>query len=455
VEGPDLQCLALRTLLDGRDLHRSTPALPVAVILIFGALSVLFLPRLGALPLLAWAALLILFLSGASALLYVRLGLILPVTAPSCALACCALLLAHGRTGALAEELDAGAALVDEVSKSSRWKEDPAGWLGNLLEIAIRTLGAQAGWIALAGKDGDLLIAASHKTRAPESPDEMQGGICEESLRTGAQRIVEDLHEERKISSFERRQHLDTLLVFPMKGTKETLGLIAVGKRFPGRFTQGHARQLSSLAVLAGALYENVRLSGRLQDLFIDSISSLAKAVDARDPYTFGHSSRVSEYGRRIAEGMGLPSEEVRKIELAGILHDIGKIGIPESVLRKPEKLTDEEFAIMRRHPDIAVSILEPLNEIYALLPVIGGHHEKIDGTGYPKGLRSEEIPQAAKILAVADVYDALTSERPYRKPSTPEEALSIMRRHFSSHIDMEILEVFERLVASGNINVS
>ncbi len=179
----------------------------------------------------------------------------------------------------------------------------------------------------------------------------------------------------------------------------------------------------------------------KLEEVFLEAMKSLAQAIDARDPYTFGHSTRVSEVSAEIASRLGLSPEEAQRIKLAGVVHDIGKIGVPEAILHKPGKLTDEEFAQMKKHPEIAEKILEPLEQFYSLIPLVAGHHEKICGKGYPRGLKEEDIPLGAKILAVADVFDALSSDRPYRKGSTIEETIKIMDEGFKNDLDSSAME--------------
>ncbi len=155
---------------------------------------------------------------------------------------------------------------------------------------------------------------------------------------------------------------------------------------------------------------------------------SLALSIEAKDPYTEGHCDRLSKYSVALAEHLGL-SEELRvTLHRAGIIHDIGKIAVPEHVLLKPGRLTDEEWIIMRQHPIVGERICSPLKSFRLVLPVIRHHHEKFDGSGYPDGLKGEQIPLTARILQTVDIYDALTTDRPYRKALQPREALAIMQ---------------------------
>lgn len=167
----------------------------------------------------------------------------------------------------------------------------------------------------------------------------------------------------------------------------------------------------------------------RLQQSSFQSLLGLANALEAKDVYTRGHSERVATLARRIALAAGVPPGAADTIAQAGLLHDLGKIGIPESVLRKPGPLGDEEWAVMRRHPVVGAQIVSPLEFFADGAVIVRHHHERHDGSGYPDGLRGELIPLGARIVAVADVYDALTSDRPYR----PRLARAEVVRHLES----------------------
>ncbi len=156
-------------------------------------------------------------------------------------------------------------------------------------------------------------------------------------------------------------------------------------------------------------------------------IASLALGVEAKDPYTEGHCGRLSEYSAKLGESLGLPDEQVHALRLGGILHDVGKIGIPDAILLKKGKLDDEEWKIMRKHPDIGFNICSPLRSLKLVLPIIRHHHERFDGSGYPDGLKGEQIPLTARILTIVDVYDALRTERPYKPAFDRAKSLEIL----------------------------
>jgi putative nucleotidyltransferase with HDIG domain len=192
-----------------------------------------------------------------------------------------------------------------------------------------------------------------------------------------------------------------------------------------------------NLKMRAGDLVE------RQQSLFIAMIKSLVSAIDAKDKYTQRHSLRVTELSLKIARKMGFSERELRDLELAALLHDIGKIGVPEAILNKEGKLTDEEYSLIKEHPERGERILEPIIELKQISQGVRAHHERYDGRGYPDGLKGQEIPLAARIMAVCDTYDAITSDRPYRKTSSHNYAVKEIIRCSGEQFDPEVVEIF------------
>lgn len=179
----------------------------------------------------------------------------------------------------------------------------------------------------------------------------------------------------------------------------------------------------------------------RLAELYLATIKSLALAIDAKDQYTHQHIIRVQRYGVAIAQEVGLSGDELDAVDTGALLHDIGKLGVPEYILLKPGKLTEEEFDMVKKHPEIGAAILDPVTFPWPVIPVVKHHHEKWDGTGYPDGLRGEEIPFTARVLALADVYDALTSSRSYRGAWSHEKAIQTIRDGAGTHFDPDLVE--------------
>jgi HD-GYP domain-containing protein (c-di-GMP phosphodiesterase class II) len=175
--------------------------------------------------------------------------------------------------------------------------------------------------------------------------------------------------------------------------------------------------------------------------------------VDAKDSYTAGHSTRVTLYSVIIGEELGLDVEQLRRLRLAGLLHDVGKIGIRDSVLGKPGRLTDEEFAMMKSHPQVGENILTPVSQLADVIPGVVSHHERFDGTGYPRGLKAEEIPLLGRIIGVADAFDAMTSDRVYRPRLSDEVALAELRKHSGTQFDSRVVTAFLSAYDKGFIS--
>lgn len=187
----------------------------------------------------------------------------------------------------------------------------------------------------------------------------------------------------------------------------------------------------------------------------LDVVSSLANTIDAKDTYTKGHSAAVSRYAEALARAINLPANEVERIKLGALLHDIGKIGIPEHVLRKPTMLSDEEWAVMKQHPAIgADKVLMPNKSLHDLIPMVKYHHEHVDGSGYPYGLKGDEIPMSARIVAVADAYHALISDRPYRKGLSVHKACEILKMGAGVQWDKELIRQFIIIAPSLATNI-
>jgi putative nucleotidyltransferase with HDIG domain len=183
-----------------------------------------------------------------------------------------------------------------------------------------------------------------------------------------------------------------------------------------------------------------------LQATYDQTLSALMSALDARDRETEGHSNRVSRLACMMGEALGLSGQQLKALERGSLLHDIGKIGISDTILHKPSKLTDDEWKIMRTHPDIGARIIERIPFLQECMPVVHSHHERWDGSGYPQGLKGENIPIQARIFAVADVFDALTSKRSYRKTSKPEDAVVYLREQANILFDPQIVEALAKL---------
>ena len=178
---------------------------------------------------------------------------------------------------------------------------------------------------------------------------------------------------------------------------------------------------------------------------------TLAESIEGKDPYTHGHCKRLSNYSARLGEHLGLAENQIVALHRAGVVHDVGKIAVPDAILLKPGKLSEQEWKLMREHPVVGERICAPLKSFRLVLPIIRHHHEKLDGSGYPDGLRGDAIPITARILQIVDVYDALTTERPYKRAFAITDALQTMKEEVAKGWwDPHIFEQFEQLMRSG-----
>lgn len=193
--------------------------------------------------------------------------------------------------------------------------------------------------------------------------------------------------------------------------------------------------------------YEAEKKTRENQALYLQIVSSLATAIDAKDKYTNGHSDRVAEYAREIARRLGYNEKQMRQIYMMGLLHDVGKIGIPDAVINKPAKLTDEEYAIIKTHPAMGARILENIKERPNLAHGARWHHERYDGKGYPDGIKGTDIPEEARIIAVADAYDAMTSYRSYRKAMPQEMVREEIEKGMGTQFDSEIAKIMLAMI--------
>jgi len=191
------------------------------------------------------------------------------------------------------------------------------------------------------------------------------------------------------------------------------------------------------------------------RELFLGSIRMLAAAIDEKDPYTRGHSGRVAKYSLIIGEALGLTSEEMERLRVSALLHDVGKIGVDDRVLKKPGQLTDEEFDLMKQHTIKGANIMRPVSQLNEMLPGIELHHERIDGKGYPYGLKGDQIPLMARIIAVADTFDAITTNRPYQSAMDLDYALERIRSLAESKFDASVVGALESAIHAGKLRLS
>ncbi len=222
-----------------------------------------------------------------------------------------------------------------------------------------------------------------------------------------------------------------------------------VGPDEIGRLAENFNHMASSVEDLVRRLRQALRQN---QELFLDTIRTLAAAIDAKDPYTRGHSERVSSYALAIGRHLGLPQEAIFRLRISAILHDVGKLGIKDGILNKPGGLDDQEFAVMKKHPEIGAQIMAPIRMLKDIIPGIRNHHEVWQGGGYPDGLVGEQIPMVARIIAVADTFDAMTTNRPYQEAMSLDYVVSKIHNMAGNRFDPTVVDAFLKAVRAGDI---
>jgi putative nucleotidyltransferase with HDIG domain len=244
-----------------------------------------------------------------------------------------------------------------------------------------------------------------------------------------------------------------SVMIAPLSNKERTLGAVSIVFEQDEDFIrQQTLKLLYILSSFFSLSLENAYLFEDLKKSYFDTIRAVANSVEARDAYTRGHSNRVAEISKIIAAEMGWGRRDLEMIDWGGVLHDLGKVGISDSILNKPGKLTDEEFVIMKSHPSIGAQIIGGIAFLEPLMPYIAQHHERYDGRGYPAGFKGEEIAIQGRLLAIADTYDAMTSDRPYRKGLAAQIAYDEILKCTGTQFDPVLVRAFEKAFKAGKI---
>ena len=293
----------------------------------------------------------------------------------------------------------------------------------------MEVLGVRAMGVALCGDKASLIEPAVYG----------QVAISTHKLRQFSSELLRVLHDRKSpllVNDLARDKGFRwladdarQLIAVPLQRQDEVLGCLFGFDKSGGDFDSVDAKLLNSIANESAIYLENAMLFEDVHDLMMGLLHSLTSAVDAKDAYTCGHSERVALLAKRLAKEVRLPDAQVERIYMAGLLHDVGKIGVPEAVLQKAGRLTPEEFEHMKRHPAVGARILADIKQVEDIIPGVLHHHERYDGKGYPAGLAGQNIPLMGRIICLADCFDAMTSNRTYRKALPLQVAMSEIRR--------------------------
>ena len=315
-----------------------------------------------------------------------------------------------------------------------------------------------AGLIALLSEHSRLYVAAAETNRDQALPAFLaeHPGALGKVLATGRSLIVPDLSAPgAPASGYMVTGGLParSLAVVPVRASRRLIGLLAVESSLPEAFTEEDLGVLEDIALAISGALQAVRLRAVHERLDNAEriIYSLARAVEARDSFTEAHTERVARSARLLGETAGLEAADLDDLYSGGMIHDIGKIGIPDSILLKPGPLTSREFEQVRHHPVVGAEIVSPLRSAAPLLAIVRHHHERWDGRGYPDGLVGEQIPIMARIVAICDAFDAMISDRPYRPGITPEQALRTLQKGAGSQWDPDMVKLFVGEVAESS----
>jgi putative nucleotidyltransferase with HDIG domain len=336
------------------------------------------------------------------------------------------------------EELTTLYRLVDIITEAKTLERV----LNSLLDLASELISCAGAILFLADEKTQELDVALKRNISKKMDNKInlqnKKKVIEWALKKGRTIALPDIEEE--VDESEKV----TFVLVPLIAHDKPVGLLDIITDTPeGDITSRDLSLLTILAKQAALAIENVKLYESMKKDQISIIRALASTVDAKDHYTLGHSQKVSEYSAIIAEDMGLSERDIETIKYAALLHDIGKIALPDDIIKKPSRLTDQEFEIVQKHPNIGAKIIKEIEALAPMVPIVLHHHERCDGKGYPDGIKGDDIPLGARIVHVADAYDTMVSARAYRDMLPPELAISELRKNAGTQFDPKVVDVF------------
>lgn len=342
-----------------------------------------------------------------------------------------------------------------EVGKTISSTLDLEKVLTLILEVATRLMEASICSLRLIGEEKEIVLSASYGLTREcfdterQSTIDKRKNIAEEALQERRPVIITDVQNDKEYDhpKYVSKEKVTSLLCVPLIVKEESVGVLTVYSTRRQKYTQDQVNLLSAIADQAAIAVSNAKLHEEIHHSFLRTVKALAAAVDAKDPYTKGHSESVVKYTLEIAKELELPQEDIESLEIAALLHDIGKIGIKEDVLLKPGKLDEAEWRVIKEHPSISAKILGPVEFPEVIMLAVRLHHEQMDGKGYPDGLSKDQIPLHASIIKVADAFDAMISDRPYRKALPLDVAISELKKGSGTQFHPMIVDTFIKII--------
>jgi putative nucleotidyltransferase with HDIG domain len=319
-----------------------------------------------------------------------------------------------------------------------------------LLERALHLADADFGLVAVVDIDQRLVIeaglGADGKWR-PHGEVLEPGAVVAETMESGLPQIAVDASTDARWVSVFGGDAAGSALLVPLRAGDRSFGVLHLARSAIRLFRDEHLGATYALAETTSASLHDAQMHSQSREFLLSAVNTLAATLEAKDPYAHGHSQRVAANAVAIATEIGLPAEDIERVQWASLLHDIGRIGAPEGVLRKRTPLTDEDRKVIHQHPERGAAILHEMAAFRPLVDIVKHHQEAYDGTGYPDGLAGDAIPLGSRIIRVADAFEAMTSDRPYRKGRPIAEAIGELRGMAGTMLDPEIVDVFVRLL--------
>jgi len=339
--------------------------------------------------------------------------------------------------------------LLYDITEKLAASLDPQEVANLIIYEANRLIKADKVSLMLISEDTGLLevIAGLGEEAKTKMTLKVGEGIAGYIALTGKAEILNDVSADLRFLAGTRK--VSSMMCAPLRIKDNVIGVINLSSEEPANYTAEDLKLLSALTLQAAAAIENARLFDNLKDSFLTAVYTLAETIEKRDPYTGGHTKRVMEYSLAIGHFFDLSDQEMERLKLAAVLHDVGKIGVRDNILLKNGKLNDEEYSEMKRHTIYGGEVLKYIKYFKDIIPGVMHHHERYDGKGYPEGLKGDQIDVIARIISVGDTFDAMTSDRPYRKALSKEVACAEIAKYSGTQFDPEVVKAFLKAISA------